>query len=516
MIWGILFKLSTNILERRRPGQEEAVGATAQVKSETADGELGETNDEAAECTAPELASFTQGAAADPSPAAKRAGLAAWLTLALCAIVVWADTISQDHKSFLLRGMGVVIILLLIYALEAIELALAELEDKEIESAGQLQGRQQALRILREYGENSEAYLRAREWCFAALIICITLVVERGTYYVPFVGTVQGGIFRFAITVVLGTIAVVWFAQSPGKMAGRSNSIQFLDLLLLPTTAHILVLKVKHWSERLSIDEPSDVASAILNNILGLQNPQVLPPANNRIFTELARRYGYADCNVIEEIEIRADGSISLTQIEEVYLSRETKSYRRQLTLPVEFLSEPSVTVNGFVIGALSGPIDIAIEKWRTAPRRNCTVRCRTEFPDPKNRKVVVVNVGIRTTLGIDEAVYLRIEAKSMSQPSAFSSNNHPGEDYWRRSPVKPCFRAHTTLRLVDCEPKANFSEPIFEVKVDNLPHSEESARFMGLQVQPSVLQEEAKVMQFDLTYALPGAQYEVRWKVEN
>ena len=384
-------------------------------------------------------------------------------TLFIAALTIWAVTLSAiSGLPFVARLVGAILVIPAVLSLEALGFAFLELADKEVEENVALISQTQVRRLVAEFETNVEAYFRAREWCLAALVILITLLVEFPQYAVPFVGTFSGWIPRTTMTIVLATLAVIWIAQAPGKELGRIYPVSFLSLPFLPQSAHSAVKKIMRLAESLSLNEPSDLAAVCIRKVLRLSEEEAISPGQVRIFSELVKRYGYGDCEVNEEFVISDDGSVKFEQIEWVYLSTDVNPYHRVLTSDAPFTAISKVEYQVWAvpqITLLAPDIQTWInQKGRRFPAYALADPPKVVFSD--DRKKATIDIDFEPNVRLSgEGIVIRVETAGEMSATAFRSPDRPGDDYWTRGLSKPCFRATTTIRFEELAKPARFHQ---------------------------------------------------------
>jgi hypothetical protein len=449
---------------------------------------------------------------------AREALFSAWTCTFLLAVWVWVGTLMAEPNPWgrTFRIVVVLIVLPTIFLLEGLGLALLELRDKEIDHDEEFRDRNQAISITSVFTRDFERYLRAREWFLGTLVIFLTVTVEFETYWVPFFGRIGGTAAHILMTAILVTIAVVWISQAPGKELGRTNPVEFLSLrILLPL--HNFVLWLRTLTDRTCIDEPSDVSAEGLRRLLNIRKEHPLGPGGNFFFSELVRRYGYVDCDVVETYEIFNDGSCNFTQTELAYIEPNLKGYRRRFISPVAFVVKPEVTYRGYIVPRLTLDLHTDLAVWRSImataePLQEFTVPLSQSWHDGGKIAVIDITWDIEDhNLSANDAFFFSIRTTGSMGADTFNGPLNPGKDHWSRSLKKPCLRAQTTISLSKDANRAFLTKREFTARQDDRLQPRESARFLALQSKGV---ENGRTITIDLINGLPGVSYRADWEV--
>jgi hypothetical protein len=462
-----------------------------------------------------------------------------WMTLFLTVFAIWINTALTETQGFwiVLRFCLSFIVIPLILLLEALAMSVLELEDKELpEQIEKIGSIEQARIILQAYLIDSGAYLRAREWFLAGLIILLTMVVEFKKYDIPLLGSYEGGLARVVFTGVFATIAVIWTAQAPGKEIGKNRPIKFLCLWIGPQQVHKIVVQLSRLARWSCIDKPSQVTAHYLDGLLRMTDEPPLAPGGSRFFTELIKRYGYGDLAIEEVYTIDEFGGAELEQKETVYLGVDKElSYTRRFACDEPFVRLPEVTFKeAIIVSTLSASLDQDMKNWERGLGVEKVwdrhVRTKVEWLND-DRKTAIISVSLPLNrLQKDQAFVLTIKTKANTEPGAFKGPSNLGEDYWTRNLVKPCYQAQTLIKLKSPKFSAVFDRVAFtafqEENSTLIVHEPETRRFKELQLLQDRKNKaigitttdgvpiEGKSLFVKVSYGLPGVKYKTTWEM--
>ena len=463
---------------------------------------------------------------------AAAAKFSVWMTVFMTVCFIWGRTVAHDPSTFgmFIRIALAMIVIPSICLLEGMAMAVIELEDKELpEHTGSLDT-SQAKGILNGYLASDETYLRAREWFMAALIILLTLVVEFEKYYIPLVGTYEGGLARTVITVFLATVAVIWIAQAPGKGLGRKRPVTFLNFPLGPMLMNKIIFKIAAVAKWTGVDQPSDAVSNFLNGLFRETEP-ALAPGGPRLFAEMIRRYGFGEIFTQEQFLIEADGSGVLIQEELVYIGKgKVPAHIRHMFADVPFVQEPDILWRkAFIVPVLGASIEEDQKKWGIEedfdPLLERDVKYEKSWLD--SQKVAVITVTLPDDrLRDDQAYVLKMKTRARFEKGNFKV---PGvadpHDWCNRTLSRPCYKAQTEIRLQPSIQSALFDNVTFKVTQKEqgviYAHQQETVRFCKEQEwkatsgQPRTwngVPEDGRSLTINLKEGLPGASYQIEW----
>jgi hypothetical protein len=465
------------------------------------------------------------------------------MTLFTTFFGIWIWTVFHESAApiwILIRLALAIVVVPSILFLEALALAVIELEDKQLpEPASGDREAQQVDDIMKAYKSDSGAYIRAREWLLALLIILFTILVEFEKYDIPFVGSYEGSLARIVMTFILATVAVIWISQSPGKEIGRKSPYRFLSLVIGPMWVHKAILFLSRVAQQICIDKPSEVTASFFTRLFNLSSEEPLPPSGERLFAEMIKRYGYGDCEIHQKYSIDDLGAAVLDQTETVYIGKGKKdSYLRLLISEVEFKEKPVVvSKEAFIVKELGASIDEDLKDWNgprtrvdeTVPEMQIDTDVRWLNGD---RKIAEVRVTLMDRkLKKRQAFVLKVGIRAVMERGSFKGPKTPGRDWWSRKLAKPCYLADTTLKLDSASGEGKFKNVGFEVTQEEqrkvIRHEPETERFTTLQrdqddknrldKKPQTwfgVSEDGRSLSVKLTQGLPGAKYQVTWEM--
>ncbi len=484
-----------------------------------------------------------------------------WLTfvLILASICLWS-IVKLDHsysKAFLYVVVAIGI-LLLTFLLEGLELAYTELRDKEARQIS----RHSLFGVIRKYGDE---FYEAREWCIVAMVVGATLMVERDTYFVPFLGEFStddtgGLIIRYLVTFGLTTFPLVWIAQSPAKELASRNSDHFLQLAV-GDLALRFVLMVRQGVRLFRVKQPSDMFVELYKYIApGFREERNLPPGEIRFFTDSLKKYGYAVIMGRDAFDIEEDGSASYRLRSLAYISSPKPEFSRDLAFDSKFKGDPAIRFWAFEINPVGESVQKKLPEWfqlfdspdpdaftHAAFRKMETRGFKSDVVAGEQRSGAPVVKGENKTVKIrfpyllprhnrntqqKTATLLLTEIEGKTERGAFCApvdlRADDAGDFYFKTYATPCLRAEVVLQL-NTHSVATFCSDRYSVSFDKIEHVAESQRFAKMQrcrdgladydsrnTPTGGIDENGKTLAVYLESPLPGAVYQTWWSLRN
>lgn len=273
-----------------------------------------------------------------------------WGIVMLGSISIWVTTVynlqNRNWSACTPQFLGALFIVILTFALEGLETAYIDLNDKDPQQFAQQKAADQFRRI-NEMGPRSqlrgEAFLEAREWAIITLLVAATLMIDQKQYFIPFVAHVSNDrsplltIVRLGLTVALTTFALVWVAQSPGKYVARSNSVNFLSyyssifaLVVLQIAWRILTL--------IGLQHPSRVTNELALQIMNrCKEKRNLLPSEFRFFADSLKKYGYGFLISDDTLSVKEKGEIEIISRTLFYVGAPRSGVKRRFSFEEGF-----------------------------------------------------------------------------------------------------------------------------------------------------------------------------------
>lgn len=202
-------------------------------------------------------------------------------------LVVWVATVWQQEREGLPGvpwAVVVIILLAILYFAEGLELAFADLRDKDPEQIANPAVR----KILKEIGERSDFFFAQRQVFVVAIISFVTLVTAYDWVYIPFFKIkLSGHNIPFWFSFVFTSITVLWFAQVTPKRLAVHNSELFLahSSFLWPLIKLVAVM---------DLPAPSHHVVSVIKKYSRYSQPRLLKPSGAAHYNTTTHLYGFA------------------------------------------------------------------------------------------------------------------------------------------------------------------------------------------------------------------------------
>jgi hypothetical protein len=482
-----------------------------------------------------------------------------WLSFVVILGIVWLWSVCDLDRSYMMRRnyaevllylAGVSFILFLTFLLEGVELAFTSLSDKEEAQVS----RPGTFKLIREHRKD---FYEAREWCMVAMVVTITLIVDREEYAVPFIGSFRtsnpfGLALRYLVTFGLTTFPLVWVAQSPAKELASTNSDHFLQLAFTELAVR-LVTVVRKVVSVFRLRQPSEMFTEIYERIApGLAEPRRLPPGELKFFTDSLKKYGYAVISGRDSIKVSDDGSCNFCFRSLVYIGSPRSQFSRNIEFDGKVRSDRlDVRSWLFEIDEIGETVEDELGDWfhlfENGSPRNASIRpistvgfsvnevthINSERPRGEKRTVTIqfpYFLPREDRKNHKKAVLLLAEICGEAGSPAFCAPNDLSddapelEDYYFKKYMTPCLRSHVLVELAQ-DSLATLAMNKHSVSFDNVELVAESMRFSRMQEvatcltsykelseQTGGINENGTRLSVFLESALPGAEYQTRW----
>jgi hypothetical protein len=446
----------------------------------------------------------------------------------LVLIVIWFSTIGHhlgdgDIKQFLLAVL-VVVLLFILYFAEGIELAVADLLDKQPDQLGD-----ESLRsLLEEIQQERGFFFSNRQVFVVAIIALMTLITSYPWLYVPFVGKVKELELPFWFSLFFTTLTVLWFCQVTPKRLAVINSERFLRQSRFIWPLIKLV-------GRLGLPSPSDDLVRLLEARSTYRHKRHLLPSRELHYNTTAKLYGFALDRLRVHLTLRADGGARIVRrFLVLFVHGEHTQIHGHLEAPSRFAARPAVTVLGLYactlpeqISAIAGQLDAAFEDPDKAGALGPNLmgdwafelHVETESGAAQGETATWVLHSLRPLPdGVLKARPRAGERESsiavllyeVAAEVAAGAYLVPGTDHWDEHAQFPC--RHLTVAL-DCEAAADFDVVVTHQDVAlhdfSTPLPEEAERCRRSAPVTGAIGRSA----IDIAYPLPGGIYRIHWE---
>ena len=225
--------------------------------------------------------------------------------LEIILVVIWLSTLWQlalDGKfDDIFWAIVIVGLLIILYFAEGIELAVADLLDKQPEQLSN----EIAQDVLREIQEKRGFFFSQRQIFVVVIIAFMSLMLSYDWLYIPGVGKNYELSFWFSF--IFTTLTVLWFCQVTPKRLAVINSERFLmqSMFLWP------IIKLLGT---LGLLAPSDHIVALMEKWSGYRQKRHLRPSRAAQYNIMTHLYGFSLDRRSVEVSIRDDGSATFVQ----------------------------------------------------------------------------------------------------------------------------------------------------------------------------------------------------------
>jgi hypothetical protein len=207
----------------------------------------------------------------------------AWAALlAIWVATLWKHLGKHDSTPLLLAAISIALLVLLSFA-EGMELAVADLLDKDASQVSDSRTRELLSAIQQRSG-----FFFAQRQVFVVLIVSFTsLATSYDWIYVPFYGETRNASVAFWFSLTFVTLTVLWFSQVTPKRLAVANSEIFLGYSKFVWTAIRLI-------SLLGLPNPTDQLFYIARKFTPFARERMLLPSRSAHYNTSAHLYGFA------------------------------------------------------------------------------------------------------------------------------------------------------------------------------------------------------------------------------
>lgn len=223
---------------------------------------------------------------------------ALWLFLAVVWIATLAAQWTDGRQGPAVFAFVDVLLLVVLYFAEGIELAVTDLLDKEPSQLHDPLTR----RLLAEIQARSGFFFAQRQIFVVVIIAVLSLTTTYSWLYVPFYGRVDAPAATFWFSLVFTTLTVLWFCQVTPKRLAVINSERFLR-----QSAPIWrLIKAISW---LGLPDPSSLLVHVIQKNGEFSEGRYLLPGRATHYDISTHLLGFSLDRLSTRITIRPDGS---------------------------------------------------------------------------------------------------------------------------------------------------------------------------------------------------------------
>lgn len=277
--------------------------------------------------------------------------LLAWILL-LMDMWVGKGQDSGAAAPLILLMVGLVVLLLFVlFLLEALEIAYTILRDRHADEFSS-----EANDLIEKMKGSEYLVYEAREWLATLIVVAITLTTEFDDKNIPsFLGL--AGHYEYIwrpIPLLLTTLPVLWFAQGLGKTCAKASPLKILMWWPVRGLAWPLT-KVMGWLIRTTgLYLPGKLLGTPLEHQISSGDQPLLRPSDEGFFLAGLQRYGFAIHELSISITLKKDGSCAIEERLVWYLLRYTGNYfSRKLFFDGVLRSAEPPIVRGFTCPAV-------------------------------------------------------------------------------------------------------------------------------------------------------------------
>lgn len=226
----------------------------------------------------------------------------AWLGL----LAVWIQTLVASlvlNNDVMPMVMAVVVgaLLYILYFAEGLELAVADLRDKEPSQISDPRTRA----VLGEMQARSEFFFSQRQIFVVSIITFVSLTLDYEGLFVWPLGWIHNPKLSFLFGLSFVTLSILWFCQVAPKRLAIIDSERFLSQSLFVWP---LVRAIGY----LGLVAPVEQIVSAGRKMLGYENARLLLPSPVNLYDQAAQRYGVAVDNLHVHVHLKADGTATI------------------------------------------------------------------------------------------------------------------------------------------------------------------------------------------------------------
>jgi hypothetical protein len=447
--------------------------------------------------------------------------LLAWIVLLMDMWVGKGRQYGGVPLLILVMACAVVLLLFLLFLLEALEIAYTILRDRHADEFPP-----EANDLIEKMKGNEHLVYEAREWLATLIVVLITIMTEchelaKLPGYSIFVREYE--LLWDPLALLLTTLPVLWFAQGLGKTCAKAAPLKILTWWPVRGIAWPLT-KVMGWFIRSTgLYLPGNLLGASLEQMISSGEQLTLRPSDEGFFLSGLHRYGFAIHELSILITLKKNGTCAVEEKLVWYLLRYTgNSFSRKLYFDGAQQSAELPLVRGFncppVRDRYTIVSDLLDKIWNDPPPKDLTpVDDRWNVTSTKNydwnSKSHESRLEVKTydNFPLDkDAFVLTVMQKSVWDGAAFKRQiGQP--DFYEMSFEYPCKRYR--LEIV---PEEGLDVYLANIKASASfrlnPHDDEKRRLDIARDRQST----DGGLHTTLPYPLAGARYRYDWVVEH
>jgi hypothetical protein len=220
-------------------------------------------------------------------------------------VVVWASTCVQlavqGSWRYAAFAAADIVLLVILYLAEGMELAVTDLLDKDPEQVANASVRA----VLREIQARRDFFYANRQMFVVAVIAFMSLTTAYPRIVVPGVGEVSADGAPFWFSFLLTTLTVLWFAQVTPKRLAIMNSELFLDQSR-PIWFLIRIVGL------LGLPNLTDLMVGLVRGHTPYRERRLLLPSRSTHYSVQARLYGYSLDRLATIVTLERDGTVTV------------------------------------------------------------------------------------------------------------------------------------------------------------------------------------------------------------
>jgi hypothetical protein len=265
----------------------------------------------------------------------------AWAAL----FVVWMDTV-VTQRAYLSLAI-VIVCLLILYFAEGMEIAAAELLDKDPKQLAS----PSATKVLNGIKQDKEWFFAQRQVFVVAIISLMTLLTSYKTITVPFVGQEYidlpfvgrtelsdvAALFSFLLT----SLTVLWWCQVFPKRLAIRNSERFLH-------QSAFIWRPLKLIGMFNMPGPADGLVWLAKNYTGYRLPRKLKPSPGAYYNEAVLLYGFSEDRHAIDIKLNETGGGVITKkYLLIFVHGDRHSTQGAAWVGSSFIGNPDIEIKG-------------------------------------------------------------------------------------------------------------------------------------------------------------------------
>ena len=451
--------------------------------------------------------------------------LLAWILLLMDMWVGKGRQYGAVPLLILVMAFAVVLLLFLLFLLEALEIAYTILRDRHADEfppeANDLIEKMKG----NEHLVNEHLVYEAREWLATLIIVLITLMTEchelkKLPGYSIFAREYE--LLWDPLALLLTTLPVLWFAQGLGKTCAKAAPLKILMWWPVRGIAWPLTKLMGWFIRNTGLYLPGNLLGAPLEQMISSGEQLTLRPSDEGFFLAGLQRYGFAIHELSILITLKKDGTCAVEEKLVWYLLRYTgNSFSRKLFFDGALQTADKPIVRGFNCpavrdryttvsnlldkiwdAALPSDLSAVAESWNVDSQK------KDDWDLKTHESRLVIKTFVNFPLDKD-AFVLTVLQKSVWDGTAFKRQIRQ-PDFYEMSFEYPCKRYRLEIvpeKGVDLY-LANITASAF---FRSNPHDDERRRLDAARDSKAT----DGGLHTTLQYPLAGAKYRYDWIVE-